>query len=71
MMLTRDDWLENNNNYYIDANKKTFCDNILICCNIKTFNIMFELDSINPYYNFLTNNYPTQPIKEMYNDTNI
>ena len=34
----------------IDYNK-TMCDNILICCNKKTFNIMFENDNVNPYYN--------------------
>jgi hypothetical protein len=40
---------------FVDANNKTFCDTILICCHGKIFNIMFELDMKNPYYSELTN----------------
>ena len=60
-----------NPHFYVDANNKTLCDTILICCNIKTFNILFELDTYNPYYLHLTNNYPEPLIKEIYNNTNI
>jgi hypothetical protein len=60
-----------NPHFYIDANNKTLCDTILICCNIKTFNILFELDIHNPYYRQLTNKYPEPLIKEIYNNTNI
>jgi hypothetical protein len=57
--------------FYVDANKKTLCDTILICCNNKTFNIMFELDTREPYYRYLINYYPETQIKEIYNNTNI
>ena len=60
-----------NPHFYVDANNKTLCDTILICCNIKTFNIFFELDIRNPYYRHLTNNYPEPLIKEIYNNANI
>jgi hypothetical protein len=60
-----------NPHFYVDANNKTLCDTILICCNIKTFNIFFELDTHNPYYRVLTNNYPEPLIKEIYNNANI
>lgn len=60
-----------NPHFYVDANNKTLCDTILICCNIKTFNIFFELDINNPYYRHLTNNYPEPLIKEIYNNANI
>lgn len=60
-----------NQHFYVDANNKTLCDTILICCNIKTFNIFFELDIHNPYYRHLTNNYPEPLIKEIYNNANI
>lgn len=60
-----------NPHFYVDANNKTLCDTILICCNIKIFNIFFELDIHNPYYRHLTNNYPEPLIKEIYNNTNI
>ena len=38
-----------NPHFYVDANNKTLCDTILICCNIKIFNIFFELDIHNRY----------------------
>jgi hypothetical protein len=57
--------------FYVDVNNKTLCDTILICCNIKIFNIFFELDIHNPYYRHLTNNYPEPLIKEIYNNANI
>ena len=60
-----------NPHFYVDANNKTLCDTILICCNIKIFNIFFELDIHNSYYRHLTNNYPEPLIKEIYNNTNI
>lgn len=60
-----------NPHFYVDANNKTLCDTILICCNIKIFNIFFELDIHNPYYRHLTNNYPEPLIKEIYNNANI
>ena len=60
-----------NPHFYVDANNKTLCDTILICCNIKTFNILFELDICNPYYSDLTNNYPELLIKEIYNNATI
>jgi len=60
-----------NPHFYVDANNKTLCDTILICCNIKRFNIFFELDIHNPYYRHLTNNYPEPLIKEIYNNANI
>lgn len=60
-----------NPHFYVDANNKTLCDTILICCNIKIFNIFFELDIRNPYYRHLTNNYPEPLIKEIYNNANI
>ncbi len=47
-----------NPHFYVDANNKTLCDTILICCKNTTFNIMFELDRHNPDYRHLTNNYP-------------
>jgi len=40
-----------NENMHKQIDNKTLCDNILICCNKKTFNIMFENDNVNPYYN--------------------
>jgi hypothetical protein len=60
-----------NLHFYVDANNKTLCDTILICCNIKIFNIFFELDIHNPYYRHLTNNYHEPLIKEIYNNANI
>ena len=60
-----------NPHFYIDGYNKTLCDTILICCNAKIFNIMYELDESNPYYNFLFNNYPEHLIKEMYEDQTI
>jgi hypothetical protein len=60
-----------NPHFYVDVNNKTLCDTILICCNIKIFNIFFELDIHNPYYRHLTNNYPEPLIKEIYNNANI
>lgn len=60
-----------NPHFYVDANNKTLCDTILICCNIKIFNIFFELDIHNPYYRHLTNNYPEPLIKEIYTNANI
>jgi hypothetical protein len=58
--------------FYVDANNKTPCDSILICCcENKTFNIMFELDKKNPYYSNLNKNYPEELIEKIYNDTNI
>lgn len=60
-----------NPHFYVDANNKTLCDTILICCNIKIFNIFFELDIHNPYYRHLTNNYHEPLIKEIYNNANI
>ena len=60
-----------NPHFYVDANNKTLCENILICCKNTTFNIMFELDKQNPYYSHLTKNYPEPLIEEIYNNTNI
>lgn len=60
-----------NPHFYVDANNKTLCDTILICCNIKIFNIFFELDIHNSYYRHLTNKYPEPLIKEIYNNANI
>jgi len=40
-----------NENIHKQIDNKTICDNILICCNKKIFNIMFENDNVNPYYN--------------------
>lgn len=60
-----------NPHFYVDANNKTLCDTILICCNIKTFNILFELDIHNTHYRHLTNKYPEPLIKEIYNNANI
>ena len=60
-----------NPHFYVDANNKTLCDTILICCKNTTFNIMFELDRQNPYYSHLTKNYPEPLIEEIYNNTNI
>jgi len=60
-----------NPHFYVDANNKTLCDTILICCKNTTFNIMFELDIQNPYYNHLTKNYHESLIEEIYNNTNI
>ena len=59
-----------NQHFYIDANNKTLCDNILICCNKKIFNIMFELSINNQYYYHLTNNYHEPLIKEIYTNIN-
>jgi len=47
------------------------CYNILICCNKKTFNIMFETDKINPYYNNFKYNINEISIKELFDDYNI
>jgi len=55
----------------IDYNNKTMCDNILICCNKKTFNIMFETDKINPYYKNFKYNINEISIKELYDDDSI
>jgi hypothetical protein len=55
----------------INYNNKTMCDNILICCNKKTFNIMFETDKINPYYNNFKYNINEISIKELFDDYNI
>jgi len=55
----------------IDYNNKTMCDNILICCNKKTFNIMFESDKINPYYKNFKYNINEISIKELFYDENI
>jgi len=55
----------------IDYNNKTMCDNILICCNKKTFNIMFETDKINPYYKNFKYNINEISIKELYHNDNI
>ncbi len=61
-----------NPHFYVDSNNKTLCDTILICCNGKIFNIMFELDIFNPYYSYLTNtNYSNNLIQELYNNTNV
>jgi len=40
-----------NENIQKQIDNKAICDNILICCIKKTFNIMFENDNVNPYYN--------------------
>lgn len=60
-----------NPHFYIDSNNKTLSDTILICCNNKIFNIMFELDKNKPYYINLTNNYCESTMKKMYNDVDI
>lgn len=60
-----------NPHFYIDANNKTLCDTILICCNNKIFNIMFELDLQNPYYSYLTKTCPDSFIKKIYNNIDI
>jgi hypothetical protein len=60
-----------NPHFYIDANNKTLCDTILICCKNTTFNIMFELDTLNPYYSDINKIYHEPLIEEIYNNTNI
>lgn len=60
-----------NSHFYVDANNKTLCDTILICCKNTTFNIMFELDKQNPYYSVLTKKYHEPLIKEIYINPNI
>ena len=60
--------------FYINKTNKTFCDSILICCKDKTFNIMFELDTNNPYYpnlNYKYNEHNEQLIKDIYNNSLI
>jgi len=58
-----------NPHLYINTNK-AICDNILICCNGKSFNIMFESDTLGPYCHSI-NKYQEQLIREMFNDKNV
>jgi hypothetical protein len=58
--------MENPFYYYININNKILYDTILICCNNKKFNIMFELDIHNMYCYNLINNYPKILTKEIY-----
>ena len=60
-----------NPHFYVDANNKTLCDTILICCKINIFNIFFELSIPIPYSSHLTKNYPEPLLEEIYNNTNI
>lgn len=59
-----------NPDLYMDAKNKTICDTILVCCDSKTFNIMFELDKDNPYYINIIEEYPDS-FMEMYKDKHI
>jgi hypothetical protein len=63
-----------NIHYYINANERSLCDTILVCCNGKIFNLMFELDAdvCERYYGDI----PYGPINEilirqMFEDKNI
>jgi hypothetical protein len=60
-----------NCHHYIDFNNKILCDNILICCNKKIINIMFENDKQHPYSRYYSLNYNEAFVKELYDNKNV